>query len=184
MKTVLLSLVVIALTIGEAIAYGGDPIEVPATPTPCIDTTTNDTNLWIQVAGDDMVQPQQVFGAFTSWDPSKSTVGFKSALSQKTERIPVRSIRFEYVRPNPAAQMPIPRLLQLGRVSRIFPANGLAVVSGILKPPGCHMEFNHHRLAFDGSLTFTGDSVGIEGVIFEIEPPPAGDGDSTRSKGN
>ena len=156
--------------------------EMTEPPIPCLDTT-GDSTMWIQLAGNDANQPQQVFGRFTSWDPRTTTIGFKSDLSQKMEQLPIRSVRFEPRKPNPVAQVAMPTLAPLGVVSRSYPASEFSVVEGILKLPGCSLTYDDKQLAFEGSLTFSGEHVPIKGKVFEVVPPKGGSGDSTEPKG-
>ena len=149
---------------------------------PCLDTT-GDSIISIQLAGDDASQPQQVYGRFTSWDPQTTTIGFKSDLSHKMEQIPIRFIRFEPSRPNPVAQASIPTLEMLGAISRSYPACALSVIEGVLKLPGCCLKYGGNELVFEGTLTFSGGDVRIEGNVFKVVPHSGGGGDSTLPKG-
>jgi hypothetical protein len=182
MRHVFSALVAAVLAVGGIPASGAVRGEMTEPPIPCLDTTGGST-MWIQLAGDDTSQPQQVFGRFTSWDPQTTTIGFKSALSQEMEQIPIRSVRFEPRKPNPAAQVAMPILVPLGVISRGYPASEFSVVEGVLKVPGCSLKYDDKQLAFEGSLTFSAGDVRIEGTVFEVVPPKGGSGDSTGPKG-
>lgn len=182
MRYVFSALVAAMLTVGGILASGAVRGEMTEPPTPCLDTTTGELIMWIQLAGDDASQSQQVFGRFISWDPQTTTIVFKSDLSQKMEKIPVRSVRFKPKDPNPVAQQVIPIPVPLGVISRSYPASEVTVVEGVLKLPKCSLKYDDKRLAFEGSLTFSGGDVHIEGTVFEIVPPKGGNGDSTSPK--
>jgi hypothetical protein len=175
-------LVVAMLIAGETLAGGAGLGEVAGSPVPCINTT-DDLAIWIQSAGDENIPPQQVYGTFISWDPQTTTIGFKSALSQKIEQIPIKSIRIEPRKPHPAAQVSIPTLMPLGVISRNYQASELSVVDGVLKFPECHFMYGDHRLIFKGNLTFNGGEIRIQGEVFEVIPPLGGGENSTGSKG-
>lgn len=156
--------------------------EMSEPPTPCIDST-DDVSIWIQLAGDGNFPPQRVFGKFTSWDPRTATIGFQSALSHRLEQIPVKSIRIEPNRPNPAAQMALPSFVSLGDITRNYPAQALSVVDGVLKLPECSFMHNNHQLLFAGELTLTDGTIHLKGNVFEVVPPQGGGGTSTGPKG-
>lgn len=182
MRHVFSALVAAVLTAEGVLASGAVRSEMTEPPIPCLDTT-GDSTMWVQLAGDDTSQPQQVFGRFTSWDPQTTTIGFKSSLSQKMEQIPIRSVRFEPRKPHPAAQVAEPILVPLGVIARSYVASAFSVVEGVLKLPECSLRYDDKQLAFEGSLTFIGGDVRIEGKVFEVVPPKGGSGDSTGPKG-
>jgi len=182
MRRIIFPLVITMLIVGGTVASGAGLGEMAGSPVPCIDTTDN-VALWIQLAGDDTLPPQQVYGRFTSWAPQTATIGFKSALSQKIDQIPIKSIRIEPSKPHPAAQVAIPTLVPLGGISRSYPASELSVVDGVLKFPECRFMYGDHRLVFEGNLTFKAGEISIQGEVFEVIPPRGGGGNSTGPKG-
>ena len=182
MRRVFFPLVIAMIIGGETLASGAGLGEMAGPPVPCIDTT-DDLAIWIQLAGDDNIPPQQVYGRFTSWAPQTTTIGFKSALSQKMEQIPIKSIRIEPSKPHPAAQVAIPTLVSQGVISRSYPASELSIIDGVLKFPECRFMYGDHRLVFEGNLTFNGGKIHIQGEVFEVVPPRGGGGNSTGPKG-
>lgn len=182
MRRVFFPLVIAMIIGGETLASGAGLGEMAGPPVPCIDTT-DDLAIWIQLAGDDNIPPQQVYGRFTSWAPQTTTIGFKSALSQKMEQIPIKSIRIEPSKPHPAAQVAIPTLVSQGVISRSYPASKLSIIDGVLKFPECRFMYGDHRLVFEGNLTFNGGKIHIQGEVFEVVPPRGGGGNSTGPKG-
>lgn len=182
MRRVFCYLAVVMLVAGKTFASGAGLGEMAESPVPCIDTT-EDMNVRIQLAGNNTLPPQQVFGRFTSWNPQTATIGFKSALSQQIEQIPIKSIHIEPSKPHPAAQVALPIMVSRGVVSRSFPASELSVVDGVLKLPGCRLMYSDHRLVFEGNLTVNGGEVQIQGEVFEVVPPSGGGGTSTGPKG-
>lgn len=182
MKRVFFHLVVAMLVAGKTFASGAGLGEMAESPVPCIDAN-EDMNIWIQLAGSNTMPPQQVFGRFTSWNAQTATIGFKSALSQQIEQIPIKSIHIEPSKPHPAAQVALPIMVSLGVVSRSYPASELSVVDGVLKFPGCRFMYGGHRLVFEGNLTANGGEMQIQGEVFEVVPPSGGGGASTGPKG-
>ncbi|ADW16777.1 hypothetical protein Despr_0601 [Desulfobulbus propionicus DSM 2032] len=184
MRRVFFLLVVAVLIGGGGVtcARGAGLGDKAESPVPCIDTT-DDLTIWIQVAGNETMPPQRVYGKFTSWDPQTTTIGFQSALSQTIEQIPLKSIRLEPSRPHPAAQVALPTLVSRGIVSRTYPASELSVVDGVLKFPECRFMSGDHRLVFAGALTVAGGEIHLQGEVFEAVPPRGGDGRSTGPKG-
>lgn len=182
MRRVFFPLVIAMIIGGKTLASGAGLGEMAGPPVPCIDTT-DDLAIWIQLAGDDNIPPQQVYGRFTSWAPQTTTIGFKSALSQKIEQIPIKSIRIEPSKPHPAAQVAIPTLVSQGVISRSYPASKLSIIDGVLKFPECRFMYGDHRLVFEGNLTFNGGKIHIQGEVFEVVPPRGGGGNSTGPKG-
>lgn len=183
MRRVLLFFIVAVALLPAAgtAASGSDLEESNGPPIPCL--TTDDSAVWIQLAGDEHNQPQQVYGRFISWDPQTATIGFQSALSQKLEQIPIKVIHLEPSRPHPAAQVALPNLVSLGGLSRSYPADELSVVDGALKVPECRWKYGGHRLVFAGDLTLSDGEVHIQGEVFEVIPPQGGGGNSTGPKG-
>jgi len=182
MRLVFFPLIIVMLIAGETFASGPGLGEMAESPVPCIDTTNN-LAIWIQLAGDDNIPPQRVYGRFTSWTPQTSTIGFKSTLSQKIEQIPIKSIHIEPNKPNPAAQVAMPTLVPLGGISRSYPASELSVADGVLKFPECRLMHGGDRLVFEGNLSVHGGEIHIQGKVFKVTPPRGGGGNSTGPKG-
>jgi len=155
-------------------------------PIPCLYTDGANHiifRIWIELAENNSLQPQEVIGNFTSWDPQTATIGFMSDLSENIESIPIGIIRLAPKVPSPVAQVTIPNLVLLGIISRSYSANEFQVVESVLELPGCVREYEGKQLTFDGTLTFEGKYVHIEGSVFSVVIPTKSGGFSTENKG-
>ena len=161
----------------------GDSISVPV---PCIRTAAGDTVMKIEritEAGDGSVQ--EVHGMLTAWNASRGTVSFMSALNNEIEEIRVKTISFELPKANPVAQATLPNYKNLGAINSRVPANVVSVDQSVLKFPGCVAGHGTNPIFFQGTVTFSGGTVALNGEVLEQQPAPSrhDSSDSTRPKG-
>jgi hypothetical protein len=178
-KSSIVSLLVVAITV----SITSQTVYADSTTIPCLNTKT-DIQLEIQPAGPTDLPLQRVYGTLTSWDPGTTTIGFKSDLSNSVEQIPVRIIRFSRSIFSMIAQHATPMHWKIGRIKRSYAAADFTVKDGVLKFDECVLEHDGHPVAFEGSVTFKGSEVLLEGDVTEILSP-AGEGpsESTMHKG-
>jgi hypothetical protein len=161
------------------------PYETGAPLMPCLETSGH-PSLWIHPESEQSTRPFQIYGKIVSWNPRARTIGVQSRSSLQVEEIAVKSITFRLVKPNQAAQMPIPSFVPAGRVSRSVPSDELIIRDGLIKFPGCTLPGGMQNYLFDGSITFKRGEIRIEGQLVQVVQPSPGSGsrgDSSRPKG-